>query len=434
MADDARMPDPDDPTAPRGESPTDDDGRPRRPVPDPLDRVWRHPSEMARSSPSRRFSRFAHRNLRRRRPPPRSDAERAARARLRNAVLVPVGSALAGAGVTLALLGAFGSVRFERSDANDTVSASTTPEPEAMVGRLAPSIVAVMATDTDGHRRGSGVALRHRGEIVTSARLVGAAATVTVLTVAGERLRADVIDLDAAADLALLDIHRPITAAPIATTGIGVGESVYAIGADPSGHATPWVTRGIIASTDGLVARTPGPQMAGLIVTDALVDTHAAGGALVDAKGGVLGILLSPVEGRREGLALPISFAAEITRRLRTNGDADHGWLGLHGIDTAEGPIVGEVIRHGPADRAGVRFGDLILSVDGRSVRSMAEVTAVVRRHWPREVVELRVRRGKSDLETFTITIGAARPAAADDTTPATSPDAAVPIAVGAGR
>lgn len=352
-------------------------------------------------------------------------------ARHRNAVLVPVGSALAGAGVTLALLGAFGSIRLERSGSGDDATAPTTSEPEAIVARLAPSIVAVMATDADGHRRGSGVVLRHRGEIATSARVVGDAATVTVLTVAGERLRAEVVGLDVAADLALLDVHRPITAAPVASTGIGVGESVYAMGADPSGHATPWVTRGIVASTDGLVARTAGPQMAGLLVTDALVDTNSAGGALVDADGGVIGILLSPVEGRREGLALPISFAAEIARRLRTNGEADHGWLGLHGIDTSDGPIVGEVVAHGPAERAGVHFGDLILSVDGRSVASMAEVTAVVRRHWPREVVELRVRRGKTDLETFTITIGAARPPATDST-PTTAPTVAIPVATAA--
>lgn len=380
----------------------DDADPPERAVPDPMDRLWRHPSELgALARPRRQRNRL---RLRRQR------AER----RRGTRVFVPIGSALAGAGATLILLTAFGSVDLDQTTTAAADSIPRTAQPTVVVDRLAPSIVAITARDANGLRRGSGVVLRHRGEVLTNARLVGAATSVSVLTIGGERVPAKVIGVDLAADLALVTIGRPLLAAPLLAAPLaermpGVGQPIYAIGADPSGHATPRVSRGIVSSTDGLVAQVDGPAMAGLIEIDALAEAASAGGALVDTEGNVLGVLLGPTSARRGALALPISFAAEIAGRLRSRGSADHGWLGLNGVDSPHGPIVFEVVTSGPAAIARLQVGDVVLSVDGRAVDTMTEVTAVVRRHWPGDEVDIRVRRG-GWFVMVTVQLGATPP------------------------
>jgi S1-C subfamily serine protease len=383
----------------------DDLGGASGPLPDPLDRIWRHPSELHRAPAGsrRRFRR-------------RSGAQHRAFAGGIGRALVPIGSALAGAGLTFGLLATFGSVEFDARGAQAGAATRRVLDPAAIATRLAPSIVAVTVRDSSGVRRGSGVTLRHGGEVLTNARLVGKANSVSVRTLDGERAMARVVGRDVDADVALLALDAPLVAAPLGDELPGVGKRVYAIGADGSGHATPWMSQGIVASTDGLTATADGPSMSGLIATDALVPSTAAGGALVDDEGRVVGVLLGALENERGGLALPMSFATDVADRLRADGRADHGWLGLQGVDTPDGPLVEDVTAGGPADRAGVEVGDVVLAVDDRTLDTMAEVTAVVRRHWPRERVALLVLRGSVRLH-LTVRVGATPTGGAGSTT-----------------
>lgn len=404
-----------------------------RAVPDPLDRIWRHPSELAGELAGTEFvgTEFVgterSRRARHRADPAAHDRGRERRGRSRR-WLVPVGAALAGAGGTLALLVAFGSVSLDRTADTAAADATRVPAPKAIATRLAPSIVAVSVRNADGLRRGSGICIRHEGEILTSARLVAGADRVDVLTVDGMRAQATVVGIDPTTDLALLRIDEPVIAVEIARTRAGVGDPVYAVGADGSGHATPWVSRGIVASTDGLVAIADGPAMAGLIQTDAIVDAAGAGGALVDDDGNVIGVLFAPIANRPGAMALPIDLATQVADRLRTLGRADHGWLGVSGVDTPEGPWVVAVTDHGPAARSGLEVGDVVHSVDGRVVSTMAEVTAVVRRNWPGEQIEIEVARaGRSLL----VRVRVAPPPAPDPATADGDPGAIAVIASG---
>ncbi len=401
-------------------------GAARPPLPDPLDRLWRHPSELAGShglagsssatDRTRRWTRIEH---------PDGASGKVGAFRRIGTILVPVGSALAGAGLTFGLLAIFGSVQFDAQSSRANAVPRRVLDPEAIASRLAPSIVAVTVRDATGVRRGSGVTLRHEGEVLTNARLVGDARSVSVHTLDGERAMARVVGTDVDADLALLELEAPLVAAPLGDALPGVGKPVYVIGADASGHATPWMSAGIVSSTDGLTAGGDGPAMSGLIETDALVHEAAAGGALVDDEGQVVGVLLGPLEGGRGGFALPISFAVEVADRLRSDGRADHGWVGLHGVDTPLGPLVAEVAAGGPAKQGGIELGDVVLAVDGRSVDTMAEVTAVVRGHWPMERVELQVLRGSLRLTVF-VRVGATPEPGDGDGSPTAS--TAVPV------
>jgi putative serine protease PepD len=359
-----------------------------RAVPHPMDRVWRHPSELgAPTRPGRHRPRRA-RRFATTRPVPSV-----------HRVVVPVGAALVGAGATLAIVTAFGSVDLDRVPAAEADRPPARSTATQVVNRLAPSVVAVSARDSNGLRRGSGIVLRHKGEVLTNARLVRDAVSVTVLTVDGERVGATVVGIDHDTDLALLTLRRELVAAPLAPDLPGIGQEIYAISADPRGHATPRVSRGIVSSVDGLVAERDGPVTSGLIEADTLAEASAAGGAIVDDEGFVVGIVLAPIGERQGALAVPIGEAIEVASHLRRGGAAAHGRLGLHGIDTPHGPAVRVVEPHGPAHVAGLQTDDRILSVDGRSVDSMTEVTAIVRSHWPGEPVTVRVRRGGRFLD-----------------------------------
>ncbi len=305
---------------------------------------------------------------------------------------IPIGSAFAGAGATLLLVTAFGSVDLDRTPVADAGLEPESSEASAVVNRLAPSIVAITASDHSGLRRGSGIVVRPRGEILTNARLVGAATAVDVLTIDGERVQAEVVGIDRAADVALVRIDRALVAAPVAPGMAGIGQPIYAVGADRTGRATPRVSRGIISSTDGLVSTPTGPAMSGLVEIDTLADHEWAGGALVDTEGRVLGILFAPTIESRRTFALPISFAADIAGRLRVDGNVAHGRLGVTGLDTAAGAVVWAVLDDPAAGR--LAPGDIITTVAGRRVDTMAEVTAVVRRSWPSELIVIEVRRG----------------------------------------
>ncbi len=358
-----------------------------RPVPDPMDRLWRHPSELTGQSKVAGPPHPASRQ----RPLPARPSRRSNR--VRRSLTIPAASAFAGAGVTLLLVTAFGSVDFNQAATLDaTPDEPTASEASQVVTQLAPSIVAITARDDTGLRRGSGIVVRPDGEVLTNARLIGDATTVDVLTIDGTRITAEIVGIDVPADLALVRISSPLIAAPVSTSMPGIGQPIYAVAANRSGRATPRVSRGIVSSTDGLVATRNGPAMSGLIEIDTLADAEWAGGALVDEHGETLGILFAPTVESRRTFALPMRYATEIAARLRVDGVADHGRLGFVGVDTKDGPVVWSVDADAAAHR--LRPGDVVLVVDDRRVDTMAEVTAVVRRSWPGDRVALEVRRG----------------------------------------
>ena len=171
---------------------------------------------------------------------------------------------------------------------------------------------------------------------------------------------------------------------------------MWVVGAPGPGDSSPWMSSGLVASTDSLVAFASGPTTSGLLETAAASSPASTGGALVDHAGDVTGIVLAPVGGDRMTYAVPIATALSIASSLRTHGYAPHGTLGINGVDASDGPTVTQVIADGPAARAGVRVGDVSNRVDGHEVYSMDDVMALVRHDPPGQPVELEVRRGST--------------------------------------
>jgi serine protease DegQ len=388
------------------EPPDDSDDEPngersgtRGPLPDPLDRVWLHPTELSALGAS-----FAPRG------PEGPGRERPHRS---HSWIAPVLAGAAGALLTVGVLALTGS--FDRSSPPDGSAhlagdISTTAPASAVdaAARLSPSVVAVFASDARGTRRGSGVCVRHGAQLLTSARVVGDATSVKVVTADGREHTARVVGRDRVTDLVLLDLQDDanIPAAQLAVDSPSTGAPVWLLGATAPGAKSPWMSRGMTSSNDALVASDLGPTTSGLLATDAASNTAVIGGGLVDAAGSVAGIVLGHVSGSSMTYAVPIDVAVDVAHQIDATGVAQHGWLGVTGVDTVYGPMIADMQRDAPADDAGLRVNDLLQSVDGRAVESIGDVTALVQGLDPGSRVDIGVQRGTKVLE-MTVKLGA---------------------------
>ena len=373
----------------RADPHSDDDlDYPGSALPHPLDRLWLHPSEL---------SPLAAATVTRPRP-------------MWTTTLV---AGAAGAILTVAVLGAIGAIgRSSDHPSEAGVVPTSTPiaTAKAVAVAVAQSVVAVSAHDRDRTRRGSGVCVRKTGEILTSDRLVGNATKIDVTTADGAVHRAKILGRDPTTDLVLLGFDQVTPKASAATTKSTVpasfasrvphaGDVAWVVGAPSPGDSEPWMSTGLVASTDSLVAFASGPTTSGLLETAAASSSASSGGALVDRNGAVTGIVLAPVGSNRMTYAVPISTAMAIANSLRSRGYATHGALGITGINASAGPTVTKVLAGGPAALAGVRVGDIVEAVDRHEVYSMDDVMAVVRHNLPGKIVEVELQRGSDTVK-----------------------------------
>jgi putative serine protease PepD len=369
-----------------------DDEPPLGAPPDRMDRIWVHPAELSPVA-----------------PPPRRRSRR-------SALLMPLATGALGAVaaiVVLGLLGAFdGDPEQRRAQQVEQQIADQDEVLSRLARAVAPGLVLVTVKDGTTARQSSGVCVRHSGEILTSAATVGTAETVTVKTTTGETLPATVIGRDDVSGLALLDTGRALRAVPVSEASGRPGDSVWIFGAQRPRQASPWISGGVVASVDALVANATGPMTGGLLETDALSTAWAAGGALVDRSGAVSGIVLAPIGEHPGAYAVPITRAIKVADELREHGYVAHGAMPIAVVDGPAGPTVMDVPPDSLAARDGVLVGDVIIAVDSREVLDVAEFVATIQSYAPGNVVELELVRGSEPLK-LEVTLSSTMPEAA---------------------
>jgi serine protease Do len=259
---------------------------------------------------------------------------------------------------------------------------------------------------------GSGFLISDDGYVLTNYHVVEDASKIKV-NLSGDRhdYLADVVGTDPSTDLALIKIkgdkRLPFLALGDSET-VRVGDWVMAIGNPLNYDHT--VTVGVI-SAKGRVLRDLSRDFSldNFIQTDAAINFGNSGGPLVNASGEVVGVntAISSV-GQGIGFAVPVNVAKGIMEQLRTKGKVSRGYLGIElaeitpdlqeafGLSTDKGALVNSVRPGLPAETAGLKRGDVIVAVDGRSVESTNEVVRLVSAKEPGSTVKLTVlRNGK---------------------------------------
>lgn len=263
---------------------------------------------------------------------------------------------------------------------------------------------------------GSGVIISPDGYILTNNHVVKDASIIKVrLYGSKEDLDAKLIGSDPKIDIALLkvDVRNEL---PYAVMGdsdeINVGDWVIAIG-NPFGLSHT-VTKGIVSAKGRVIGSGPYDDF---IQTDAPINFGNSGGPLFNLKGEIIGINTAIISGGQGiGFAIPINMAKAILPQLK-EGKIVRGYLGIRfkevtkelaesfGIDVVTGVLVEEVVKNSPADKAGIREGDIILEVDGKKIEESNTLPKIVAMIKPGSKVKVKLLREKSEIEVI-VTVG----------------------------
>jgi putative serine protease PepD len=279
-------------------------------------------------------------------------------------------------------------------------------EPAAAVARaLLPTVVEIRRGESG---IGSGFVYDRRGFIMTAAHVVEGVDQVDVRLYDGTRLRGEVVGTDPANDVAVVKVDRDgLPAAPLAVgQNLQVGQLAVAIGS-PFGLAET-VTAGIVSSTDRVL-----PDGREVIQTDAPINPGNSGGVLADRQGRVIGInsaIRSDGTNGNVGIgfAVPIDLATKSAEAIVQGRPVETGYLGVTTAPTTAGgqagALISQVTSGSPAQRAGLRAGDVVVAIDGQAVQDFSELGARIRAHKPGDRVELRIVRGGNET-TVTATL-----------------------------
>ncbi|WP_243372264.1 DegQ family serine endoprotease [Geotalea sp. SG265] len=236
---------------------------------------------------------------------------------------------------------------------------------------------------------GSGFIISDEGYIITNNHVVAEADEIKVKLSDGREFKGEIKGTDEKLDLALLKIsakdHLPV--APLGDSDtIEIGEWVMAIG-NPFGLSQT-VTAGIVSAQGRVIGSGPYDDF---IQTDASINPGNSGGPLFNTQGEVIGINTAIVAGGQGiGFAIPVNMAKNIIPMLKEKGKVTRGWIGVSiqpitpdlaqsfGLEGEKGALVAEVIKDGPAEKAGIKAGDIILEFNGRAIHEMNELPRLV--------------------------------------------------------
>jgi serine protease DegQ len=272
---------------------------------------------------------------------------------------------------------------------------------------------------------GSGVIVSEQGLILTNNHVIAAADEIEVALPDGRKISAKIVGTDPDTDLALIKIdsdHLPaITFA--SSEKLNVGDVVLAIG-NPFGVGQT-VTQGIVSAL--------GRSHLGIniyenfIQTDASINPGNSGGALIDTEGNLVGVN-SAIYSRSGGsmgigFAIPAALARQVVDQIITQGTVTRGWIGVEVQDItpelaesfkltlAQGALIAGVLRGGPADKAGIHPGDILLEIEGKTVTdssSMLNLIAVLK---PNQRATMRISRAEKTMDISVLIAKRPKPA-----------------------
>jgi S1-C subfamily serine protease len=244
---------------------------------------------------------------------------------------------------------------------------------------------------------GSGFVLDGDGHVLTNAHVVNGVTSVDVTFQDGPTIAARVIGKDEQTDIAVLAVDntsgvdlQPLTLAD--SGSVKTGDPVVVLG-NPTGVRAS-AGSGRIAAEGREVEAPGGYLIDNVFETDAVIEPATSGGPLLDSDGRVVGITSRmPGEDSGTGFAVPSNTVHDVVSKIEETGKVVRPYIGLRGADGEGGVQVTAVSTDGPADKAGIHTGDVIESIDGHPVTSLAALFRDIDSHGPGEEVELGVLR-----------------------------------------
>ena len=316
-------------------------------------------------------------------------------------------------------------------------STGTAPDWEAVTAAVSNAVVSIAIATNNGNALGSGVIFDKDGHIITNNHVVAGASQIQVTLADGRVYDADITGTDPATDLAVIQLKNAPANLTVAQLGdsdqLTTGQDVMAIG-NPLGLSST-VTTGIVSALDrpvvnsqaqggegGLGGGSSSPVFTNAIQIDAAVNPGNSGGPLFDEKGRVIGITssIATTGGSSSGesgssgsigigFAIPVKLADKVAKQLIESGAATHAYLGValetgsaeSDGDRRAGAKVTSVESGSPADKAGLKKGDVITAIDGRTTAQGSALTGYVRQSSANDKVKLTVIRDskKQDID-----------------------------------
>ena len=270
---------------------------------------------------------------------------------------------------------------------------------------------------------GSGVIISSDGYILTCAHVVSGASNITV-SIGDKDYPATLVGEDTTSDIAVVKVDATgLTPATVGNSDdLKVGESVMAVG-NPLGELGGTVTSGIVSALNRSVSiqGSSSVNTMSLIQMDASVSPGNSGGGLFNMNGELVGIVnakSSDSDAEGLGFAIPVNDAVKVAQELLENGYVTgRPYLGIsyYAVTDAQtaaqlgvnayGVYIVEVVKGGPADKAGLQAGDRIVSVDGSEVATQSDLGTLMQDHKAGDTIEITVARG-GQMQTVNVTLG----------------------------
>ena len=307
-----------------------------------------------------------------------------------------------------------------------TTSATATPL-TTLYKNTAPGVVDIVVNTTtqsdngffggpssqQAQAEGSGFVYDSSGDIITNAHVVDGQTAIKVRFQDGKVVTGTLVGKDASTDIAVIKVANaaaelhPLTIGT--STGLQPGQTVVAIGS-PFGLAES-MTAGIISAVNRTITAPNNYSISGSIQTDAAINHGNSGGPLLDSSGKVIGVNAQIESNSNDnagvGFAIPIDAVKSVADTIISGGTVQHAYAGVSIGDTTNntGAQVSRVVGGSPADKAGLQAGDVITAIDGKSISTADDLTALVNTYKPGDTAKLTVTRNGS-TKTLTITFG----------------------------
>jgi S1-C subfamily serine protease len=268
--------------------------------------------------------------------------------------------------------------------------------------RTSPTPFDVYESPQQSEATGAGFVLDEEGLILTNAHVVAGATSIEVTFSDDRTVSATALGKDLDTDLALLRVDpegldlRPL---PLGNSDtVEVGDPTVAIG-NPFGLERT-LTTGVVSALQRRLEAPNGFTIENVIQTDAALNPGNSGGPLLDASGRVIGVNSQIATGDGEGsvgigFAVPVNTAEKVVPELEETGHVERAYLGVQGTPALNGGVVVDRVQpDSPAEAAGVREAELLTRLDGQEVRTMEDVSAVLERQDPGDVVAVELEDG----------------------------------------